>query len=79
MRSGVGGSSFGPPRVYDHSGRNFLTTMLRLGGERQSLAVVDDQWGAPTYAPHLARTIVAALKESGAHPAGISLRCLSRL
>lgn len=47
--------------VYDARGRNFLTTMLRLGRERDSLRVVADQRGTPTAAPSIARSLVVVL------------------
>ena len=34
--------------VYDASGKNFLTTMLRLSSDRNELSVVNDQFGSPT-------------------------------
>jgi dTDP-4-dehydrorhamnose reductase len=50
--------------VYDGMGANFLNTMLRLGGEREKISVVNDQFGAPTYALHLAETTLQALELS---------------
>ncbi|MCF6198743.1 MAG: dTDP-4-dehydrorhamnose reductase [Hyphomicrobiaceae bacterium] len=44
--------------VFSPTGTNFLKTMLRLGSERSELGIVADQFGNPSYAPHLARAIL---------------------
>jgi dTDP-4-dehydrorhamnose reductase len=53
--------------LFGWTGHNFVRTMLRLGAEREEVAVVDDQRGAPTYVGHLA----AATRELIELPRGI--------
>lgn len=49
--------------LYSVYGNNFVKTMIRLGKERESLGVIFDQIGTPTYAHDLARAIYAAINK----------------
>jgi dTDP-4-dehydrorhamnose reductase len=53
--------------LFGPTGTNFVRTMLRLGKERDEVAVVDDQRTSPTYVGHLAR----ATRELLERPFGI--------
>ena len=50
--------------VYSEFGNNFVKTMLRLMTERDTLNVVNDQVGSPTYAADLAQVILTILDSS---------------
>lgn len=57
--------------LYSPYGSNFVKTMLRLGAEKESLNVVCDQIGTPTYAADLAKVIAAILPQVNAETRGV--------
>ena len=49
--------------LYSTFGNNFVKTMIRLGKERDSLGVIFDQVGTPSYANDLAQAIFAIINK----------------
>jgi len=50
--------------LYSSYGQNFVKTILKYGKERESLRVVDDQTGSPTFAGDLAEAILQIIPRS---------------
>ena len=55
--------------LYGAAGPNFVKTMARLSGQRDTLDVVDDQVGTPTWTLHLARGLISLAVSD--HPPGV--------
>lgn len=54
--------------LYSEYGNNFVKTMIKLGREKESLGVVFDQIGTPTYAADLAQAIFTVIETPCWHP-----------
>jgi dTDP-4-dehydrorhamnose reductase len=57
--------------LFGLNGACFPATILRLAGEREELAVVEDQVGCPTYTVHLAEGLLELIAGAGDPPCGV--------
>ena len=54
--------------VYSQFGNNFMKTMLRLASEKDSISVVNDQFGTPTNAVDLANALIQIILTDNRQP-----------
>ena len=59
--------------LYSHYPGNFLSAILTRAGQGQSLKIVSDQIGSPTWAGHLADASLELIQRRDALPSGCSL------
>jgi dTDP-4-dehydrorhamnose reductase len=74
--SGAGQIVFRTSWVYGARGENFLLTILKLARERETLRVVVDQHGAPTWSRDLARMTSEVVGQCEAEARGCDLATL---
>jgi len=68
LESGAPAIIFRTAWVYSLRRKSFVTTMLRLAREKETLNVVTDQVGSPTFCRDLAQAVANILHGMGSHP-----------
>jgi dTDP-4-dehydrorhamnose reductase len=76
MESGAGHIIFRTSWVYGARGKNFLLTILKLARERETLRVVADQYGAPTWSRDLANMTAQVVHQCETEARGCALATL---
>jgi len=64
--------------VYGARGKNFMLTILRLAKEREELAIVEDQIGAPTWSRAIAAATGSILEHLGYGQAAFGDACAAK-
>jgi dTDP-4-dehydrorhamnose reductase len=73
LESGVAHIIFRTSWVYGTRGKNFLKTILKFARERETLRVVADQFGAPTWSRDLAKMTAEIIGQYEAAAKGLKL------
>lgn len=73
LASGAAGAIIRTSWVFAPRGQNFLRTMLRLAGTRETVSVVEDQIGAPTPARAIAEAAVALAQSLAGTPRAVDI------
>ena len=79
QNSGANHLIFRTSWVYSARGHNFMKTMLRLGAEKETLSIVNDQHGSPTPARLIAQVTALALYRVLTDPAARSAQGIYHL
>ena len=65
--------------LFGENGNNFIKTMLRLFENNNTVRVVNDQWGSPTYTKELSELIIKVVKTDSADYGIYNYSCEGRI